>query len=461
VTAGRAAPVASGLAERLGRHLDRSRLVGPGTPVLVALSGGLDSVALLHLLRFPLRERVGALSAAHLDHAMRADSDADARWVAGLCRAWDVPLSIRRAEPPPRSEAEARSWRYTFLEDAAPSGVLIATGHHADDQAETVLFRLARGTGLRGLRGIAPRWGRVVRPLLPFQRTELEEYAQRAGLAYRSDPTNLELRFARNRIRHRVLPELERVRPGVVLRLAALALDAGRAEAAWEQALEAVEKDVVLDADACGATLARDRVQAYHPQLRARLLRRLLRRYGTPPGRAGTQAALEFINSGPSGGSVHLPAGLRLERDFDRVRIVAPEPAAAADALDRVVEIAGAGAGSALAVIGGRPYQVRWGSATEGVAEESACVADPRFPLVLRGWRAGDRIRLAYGTKKLKKLLAERRLDRRARARVPVLVDGRGEVLWVVGLARAQGVVAGAEAVAGGFPIAVSDAGED
>jgi tRNA(Ile)-lysidine synthase len=453
LTAARAGPVAGGLAERLSRHLDRSGLIDMGAPVLVALSGGLDSVVLLHLLRFPLRARIGPLAAAHLDHGMRPGSAADSSWVAGLCRAWGVPLTTGRALPPPRSEAEARVARYAFLEDAAASGVLIATAHHADDQAETVLFRLARGTGLRGLRGIAPRRGRIVRPLLPFARPELERYAGREGLTHRQDPTNLELRFARNHIRHRVLPELEQVRPGAVLRVAQLALDAGRAESAWEQAVEVVAAEVILEANAQGATLARDRVRAYHPHLRARLVRHLLRRYGTAPGRAGTQAALEFIKSGPSGGSLHLTAGLRLERDFDTIRIVAPEPAGT---VDRAVEIAGPGADSGRAVIGGWAYDVSWGEVPRGGGTWRVILAEPHYPLVLRGWRAGDRIRLGYGSKKLKKLLAERRLDRRARARVPVLVDGRGDVLWVVGLARAEGIGASAE----GLPIAVSDAGE-
>jgi tRNA(Ile)-lysidine synthase len=440
------------LTGRLERHLRGFGLLAPGTPVLVALSGGLDSVVLLHLLRFPLRDLIGALSAAHFDHAMRPDSGADARWAAGLCRAWSVPLTTRLAEPPPRSEAAARRARYAFLEDVAEPETVIATGHHADDQAETVLFRLARGTGVRGLRGIASRRGRIVRPLLPFTRAELRDYALRAGLAYRSDPTNLELRFARNRIRHRVLPELERVRPGASLRLAALARDAVTVEAAWDEALQAVAAEVLVEADDRAATLARDQVRAYHPHLRARLLRHLLRRYGTEPGRAGTQAALEFINSGPSGGSLNLPAGVRLERDFDRIRIVTGTAAAE---VDRTVEIPGPGAGSARAVIGGRAVLVRWGSLPEGQGEWVS-VRDPLYPLTVRPWRAGDRIRLAYGTKKLKKLFAERRLDRRARARTPVLVDGRDDVLWAVGVARARGVDDGAE----GFLIAVSDAGE-
>lgn len=444
---------AGGLAGRLRRHLDRSGLLAPGDPVVVAVSGGLDSVALLHLLRFPLRDRVGPVSAVHFDHGMRPDSAGDARWVAGLCRAWGVALTSGRAEGVLRSEADARRARYAFLEAMTPPGSCIATAHHAGDQAETVLFRLARGTGLRGLRGIAPRRGRVVRPLLPFQRSDLEAYARRVRLACRVDPTNVELRFARNRIRLRVLPELERVRPGATRALAAVAAEARRAEAAWEDILARLEAEVVLETepDGRGLVLAAPRLQAYHPHLRARLFRRLLRRHGPVPGRAGTRAALEFITSGQSGGSVDLPGGVRLERDFDRIRITAAESGVARD---EPLVISGPEPGAAQAVVGDRAIGVEWGGSSGSAAGHGAVIPAPRFPLVIRGWRPGDRIRLGYGTKKLKKLLAERRLDRRARARVPVLVDGTGRVLWVVGVARAEGVGGAGD----GFHIAVRDA---
>jgi tRNA(Ile)-lysidine synthase len=463
VTRARDARGLASLADRLRRHVDDAGLVPPGIPVVVALSGGLDSVVLLHLLRFPLRDRIGRLSAAHLDHRMRPDSPSDDRWVQGLCRAWDTPLARGRADPPPRSEAEAREARYTFLHqiaDGVAPDAIVVTAHHADDQAETVLFRLARGTGLRGLRGIAPRRGRIVRPLLPFSRAELEAYARAVGLGWRADPSNLELRYARNRIRHRVLPELERARPGAVRALAAVASQARHAEAALDAVLDRLEDDVVLDASDTAATLARDALLAYHPNLRARLLRRLLRRHGAAPGRAGTRAALEFITSGPSGGSLDLAAGVRLERDFDRIRIAAAEregsAATRSDAMDTPLQIMGPEAGRGVVVLAGRRLDVWWGSIPAEAGMVTITVAAPRFPLLLRRWQPGDRIRLGYGTKKLKKLLAERRLDRRARSRVPVLVDGAGEMLWVVGLTHATGVSGDED----GFHIAVRDAGQ-
>lgn len=441
-------PAAADLPRQLERHLRATRVIRPGSAVLVALSGGLDSTALAHLLRFPLGHWKLRLMAAHLDHAMRPDSARDAAWVRGLCRAWDLPHAIERLPHPPRSEAEARRERYAFLSRVAEPGAVIATAHHRDDQAETVLFNAVRGTGLRGLRGIAPRRGPVVRPLLPFGRPALRDYAARSGLAFREDPTNLDLSFARNRIRHVVLPALERVHPGTARNLARLADAARRVEPRAREAARRLAADAILEADAASATLARDVLRSYHPEVRARVLRHVLRRYGSMPGRAGTQAALEFINSGRSGGELHLAGGVRIELDFGRARIArtAVEPLE-----DTLLEIREPSAGAGMVRIGGRRLHVWWGPAP-AAAESVALPPEVALPLQLRGWQPGDRIRLSGGTRKLKKLFAERRMDRRARRQAAVLVDAAGRVLWVPGVARAEGL-----GETGGFHIAVAD----
>ncbi|HEX6308807.1 MAG TPA: tRNA lysidine(34) synthetase TilS [Longimicrobiales bacterium] len=426
----------SQLPHRMRAHV--LRLVRARSRVLVALSGGIDSVVLLHLLRFHTDCDVAA---AHFDHAMRSTSGADALWVRGLCGAWDVPLQSARAEDAPQSEAAARELRYEFLLAAADVLAVdaILTAHHADDQAETVLLRLARGTGLPGVAGIPARRGIIVRPLLPFTRAELEAYAAAHRLRWREDATNRELRYVRNRIRHRVLPELERVYPGATRRIARLARAAAEAEHAWRGIVTAAINDVVISEDTAAFVLARDRLFAYDPHVRARVMRHLLDRLGSRPDRAGTRFALSFISSGASGGGVELSGGIRLEREFDRL-ILRPAPVGPQEA-DVSLRIADAGPGIGTFVAGGLKFAAQWTPTGERAGAGHAARFDPsslRFPLELRAWRAGDRIRLPYGSKKLKNLFRERRLARGARARVPVLCDEAGAVLWAVGVARSM-----------------------
>jgi len=433
-----------------------------GEHVLVALSGGIDSVVLLHLLRFHTPDLELRLTAAHFDHRMRNDSAGDALWVRGLCRAWSVALETGAATAPPTSEAAARTVRYAFLTAAAErcSAERIATAHQADDQAETVLFRMARGTGLRGLAGIPARRGRLVRPLLPWRRAEIVAYARRARLRWREDPTNTDTRLARNRVRHFLVPALEYVRPGAVRSLLRLAAEAKAATVALEAGAEQALEAAIIEQDRAGIQLARAKLLGYHPQVRARILRCAAARVGRAPGRAGTRAALAFISEGTSGGAVDLGDGLRLERHFDRFRI-GRIPALAAD---ESLQIDEPGSGQGVARIAGRRFRAEW-SLTAGAAVASHDIAircDPillRFPLELRAWRPGDRIRLAGGTKKLKKLFTERQLPRPERSRLPLLADAGGHVLWIAGVAVAA--LTEPEPGGVGFQIRVSDADDE
>ena len=197
------------LVERFRASLAGEGGPGPGDKVVVALSGGLDSCVLLHLLRFAAPAHLDVV-VAHYDHGIRRGSAADALWVRGLCEAWSVPLRTERSGEAAGSEDAAREARYDFLErirrEVSASSVLV--GHHADDQAETVLFRVLRGTGISGLAAIPrSRDPAIFRPLLGFWREELEVYARRVHLAWRHDPSNDELDYARNALRHRLLPD--------------------------------------------------------------------------------------------------------------------------------------------------------------------------------------------------------------------------------------------------------------
>lgn len=404
---------------------------------VVAVSGGLDSVALLHLLRFTARAPAD-LVVAHFDHAMRPSSHEDACWVVGLCDTWGVPVRVERASVAPASEAEAREARYAFLEEIRREvgARLLLTAHHADDQAETVLFRALRGTGPPGLAGIPPRREAIFRPLLSFWREELESYALGARLSWREDPSNLSPRHARNALRHRVLPEIERlVAPGARRALVRLGDLAREDESGWESLLPALLLPLGLQESEGWLSVDRHGLVALHPAVRARVLRSLAARVGPPLDEAGTRLAVEFVASADSGLSLGLGGGVTLRRELDRVTLGVPIDAPA----DRPLHIPDAGPGSGSALLGGRSVPVSWGGPHAAAGLQSATF-DPdalRFPLCVRAREPGDRIRLVGGTKKVKKLLLERRIPSAERDGVPLIVDAAGDVLWIPGLARA------------------------
>lgn len=455
-------PVGVGLQQKLARHLRARGWPGEGKRVLVALSGGGDSSVLLHLLRFAPGLRELEVEAGHVDHGMRPGSAADAAWVRGLCRGWGVRLREVRLDTPPTSEAEARRLRYAALEGMRRASECdwVLTAHHADDQAETVLFRVLRGSGPEGLRGIRERRGPAVfRPLLPFRRAELEAYAVAVGLRVREDPSNRDPRWTRNRIRHELLPLAADIVPGAARSLARLGTLSGEREAGWSAVLDAVEDSVVVARSGGRIAVARTPFLAYHSAVQTGLLRRWIRTLGRLPGEAATRLALDVALSGPSGRRITLPGGVLLQREFDRILLLR---STGVESSEGAVEIPSLEPGKAVAVLGGRRWRVSWGAATGEAAavppgsRERFAASGLRLPLTLRGRRPGDRIRLPAGSRPLKKLLQEARIPRWERDAVPVLVDREGELLWVVGVARTVRGKAGE----GAFQIGVVDADE-
>jgi tRNA(Ile)-lysidine synthase len=408
-----------------------------GAPWVVAVSGGLDSVVLLHLLRFVARVE-HRLVVAHFDHAMRAGSADDARWVTGLAAAWGLEARVARAPSPLGSEEHAREARHAYLDAVRREvgGALALTAHHADDQAETVLFRALRGSGRAGLAGIAARRGHFFRPLLSFWREELEAYARDARLAWRQDASNADLGYARNALRHRVLPDVERlVSPGARRALVRLADIAREEEAGWESLVPGLLAPLGVELRAGGLWADAGRLSALHPAVRGRVLRALAARMGGALDEAATRRGVEFLAAARSGASVDLGGGLTLQRELDRVRIGARAEGPA----DRPLAIPDAGPGRGWARLAGRDVPVAWGEAGRVSGHETAAF-DPerlRFPLTVRGREPGDRIRTPGGTKKVKKLLLERRIPRPDRGRVALVVDAEGDVLWIPGVARA------------------------
>ena len=227
---------------RFADHVSASGWLDGTASIVVGVSGGIDSMVLLHLLRFGRVCDSVAIHVAHVDHRMRPDSGEDAEWLAEICADWSVGFHLRTASRPVAGEAQGRKLRYEFFEEVRrglDGHAVTMTAHTADDQAETVLFRIARGSGPRGLRAIhAVRPPFVFRPLLPFWRHELIAFAAEHGIPHRDDPSNLDPRWARNRLRHAVLPALEEAVPGAAAALVALADTSRLQSAALDELLD-------------------------------------------------------------------------------------------------------------------------------------------------------------------------------------------------------------------------------
>jgi tRNA(Ile)-lysidine synthase len=249
-------------------------MVAPGTPVVAMLSGGRDSVCMLDLaVRAAGPEAVTAL---HVNYGLRDDADADERHCAALCESLGVELVIerpRRPEGPGNLQAWARDTRYAAAAALAPPRrATIVTGHTADDQVETILYRLASSPSRRALLGMRPHDGSLARPLLGFTREETTAYCQQRGLAWRDDVSNEDSGFARSRVRHGLLPELARIHPAAaanVLRTAALLRD----EAEVLDALVAAELDG--SAESARGAISLQRMGELPPALRRLVLQRL------------------------------------------------------------------------------------------------------------------------------------------------------------------------------------------
>lgn len=448
----------SDLAARFADHLRASGWLDGAAAISVGVSGGLDSMALLHLVRFGGAVPPVPVCAAHVDHRMRDGSADDAAWVAGICAEWGVPCHLHRAAGPVATEAGGRQLRYRFFEEVMQrlgDGAVTMTAHTADDQAETVLFRAARGSGVRGLTGIRPfRSPSLVRPLLPFRRRELEAYAAAHALPFREDPTNRDLRWTRNRLRHRILPALEDAVPGAAGALAALAETTRLHTVALDELLDArIEALAAGSADPTSDELSLDRnaLCALSDPVLALTMRRAAARLGGNAGRAATVAMVRFVRESPSGRSVDVGGGVAVERQLAAVRVrrrergprPAPRPAA--------VRIGGRGSGEGVISRGdgrSRAVRVAWGPSPRPGFPHVARIAreSVRFPLVLRAWKPGDRVRMPYGHKKVKKLLLEARVPADRREHFPVLADAAGTILWLPGVTDP---VTEAEAAAG------------
>lgn len=418
------------LLARVRAGLDR-HAPGPRT-LLAAVSGGPDSLALLDLLARIAPSRGDTLLVAHADHGISPASGEVAAAVAGVADTLGLPLeTVALGLGAGASETRARAARWRWLREvAARHGALVVTAHHADDQAETVLMRLLRGSAPAGLAAMAPFADGVLRPLLGTTRRELAEYARERGLRPWLDPANADPRHLRAWLRSEVLPVLRRRLPDVDARLARAAAAARDDVAAWDAALDAIP-GLAVRAEADGASADRAALLALPAPLQRALLRAMARRIGAVLGPRRAGRALALLATAGSGRRIELGGTLVLEVAFDRVRLA------------RVaVEMA------APATLAGARGTLRWGAWRLAWEPGEAPHIQPRqgweawLPAgsepVVRPLEAGDRIRPlgGRGRRLVVRCLQDARVAASRRAGWPV-VTVQGTVAWVPGVCRA------------------------
>ena len=420
--------------------------LAPGEGVLVAFSGGPDSTALLWGMTRLAARRGLRLAAAHLDHAMDAGSGARADAAARIAERLGVPLIRERADvravfPGESPEAAGRRARYGFLERAraALGARWIATAHHRDDQAETVLLRLLFGSGLEGLAGIRPlhgAHGEIVRPLLALPRAELLAAVEAAGLDPVDDPTNRILSVPRNRVRHRLLPALAADDPGMSYRLARLGARAGAAVRTVDRALG--ERLAVVPAER-GIAVERAAVEALPAGLLPSAFAWLHRQAGAPYP-AGEAARSELLRQlGRSGrAACDCGGGWRWETADELLILRRPEPAReTVPDFTYTLEVPGSVEIPEIAV----RVRVSRRAVEPWMLQGSPHRAGLALPLMegdlvtIRNRRPGDRIHPlgARGSRRLKEVLIDRRVPRHVRERLPLLCVGE-RIAWAPGV---------------------------
>lgn len=416
-------------------------LTPPDAPILVAVSGGPDSIALLELLHRGREHHGRALVVAHVDHGIAPESPGVAAMVAALASQRGLPCrQVTLALGPGASETRARRARRAALEALADEvgAAVIATAHHAEDQAETVLLRVLRGSGPAGLAGMAPRAGRWVRPLLEVRRETLHGWLERAGIQGWQDPANRDPRHLRSWLRHQLLPVIAERLPDVVERLTGVGQQAAASRLAWEAVPELLPTlDVQGAAEAL--SVAAPPLRGYRSEVRQALLGALGRRMGVLLGQRRLGVLEGVLLRGDAGTMVRLDRRLEVELSGDRIHFRRPNRRVPTPmALPEVGEV----------VFGSTCLSVRVGPA--GESERSGSVAwFPTLPLEVRAWQSGDRIRPlgGVGSRRVVALLREAGVPRGDRAQWPVVLgrlNGEAIILWVPGICRADTAVPGA-----------------
>ncbi|MDI6809261.1 MAG: tRNA lysidine(34) synthetase TilS [Candidatus Eisenbacteria bacterium] len=443
---------------KIEKAIRQENIFLPGDRVLAAVSGGPDSCALLHIL-FELKDACGfELEAAHLNHGLRGhESDDDERFTEEFAGKLNIHLATEKADIARTAserqisiEEAARCVRYSFLERVSAERKLnkIALGHTLDDQVETVLHNFLRGAALRGLSGMLPVQGKFVRPLLGERRETLLDYLREKGIPWRIDSSNLDPHFTRNRIRHKLIPFLEKeFNPGLRETLSRNS-----------KVLGEIDGYLSAEAEKLFSTVGKHEGNRITLDLRSLLqYDRALVAYSIAHGLCRLKGDLQEISSKhlaslsrlafelPTGSLVVLPQGLAAQKTSDLIEIFfddgrreegpREEKAEKELTIPGTTEIRWAHLSLVANLANGRDLSSQ---ETRGETCAFFDFDSLELPILARARRSGDRFQpfgMETGTKKVKEAMIEKKIPRSERKKVPIVCDKRG-ILWVVGVAR-------------------------
>lgn len=431
--------------ELLARQTIREEGMLPlGSRVVAAISGGADSVALLHLLCRLRQEGVlASLRACHLNHGLRGEEALrDEAFVTQLCQRLEVPLTVRREDIAAGAQKEkksvelyARERRYAlFAQEAALHEAKVATAHTLSDQVETVLFRLARGTALRGMEGIPPVRGYLVRPLIRCTRREVEAYCQAWGLDYVTDSTNLEEGYSRNWLRHRVVPALQRQNPDVEHAVERFCRSAAQDEAFLQKLSRQAREELQRE----DGRLDRQGFLELDPALQGRVLSQLLEEASAPVGRRQVDDLLRLARQGS--GAQEMGFGVRGRADGTRLWLEKEQPLQPEFCFPLFLGKKELFSGKSMTILLWNYEEYKKVEKNPQDCLKNAVDYDRIEEIaVVRQRRTGDRVRFVGQTvtKSIKKLLIDRKIPLAARQRLVILADKEGP-LWVEGFGPAQ-----------------------
>jgi tRNA(Ile)-lysidine synthase len=440
--------------ERVKKTIERFGMVERGDHILVAVSGGMDSVSLLHVL-MALRERLDIeLTVCHLNHSLRGEESLrDEEFARRLASDLGLAFEVRREdvksiarERKGSLQEVARAVRYAFFEETAQrvGAEKVALGHTNDDNAETVLMRFIKGSSITGLRGIPPLRGRYIRPLIETERRAVEEFIKDKGIRYVEDSSNRTMNYLRNRIRGELIPFIEeRYNPNLRETLNRMASVIARDDDYLTSQAERMRHDVVVERGEGKVILDGVRLAALPDALMLRLfIAEMAQLYEYPVDITShhLKAMAGIVRGSAPNASVNLPGGLRLVREYGRIiltRGCSEEPIELEGELKipgttRIEEIA---ARFETSLLENLPSSRKNDDRRTVYFAYDALT----FPIVIRGFRAGDRlIPLGMkGHKKLKDIFIDLKVPRSQRYRTPLLVSG-DDIIWVAGVKQSE-----------------------